>query len=54
MEMYYALNDGKAHAGTLVLLRPMQPLEHLEQLVGVLHVKAHAVVFDVVDGLTRV
>src|SRR5438876_8322446 len=40
------LDDGKADPGPLVLLGPVHPLEHPEQLVGVAHVEADAVVLD--------
>jgi hypothetical protein len=46
-----ALHDGQPYAGSLVLLSPVQPLEHAEQLVGVLHVEAGAIIFDVVSVL---
>ena len=51
--MYDALNDGQAHAGTFVFLGAMQPLEHAEELVDVLYIKARAIVFDEIDVLTR-
>src|SRR5262245_38986872 len=41
-----AVRDGQAHARALELARTVQPLEHAEQLVGVLHVEARAVVRD--------
>jgi hypothetical protein len=40
------LDDGKTHSGALVLLGPMQPLEHPKELSGIAPVKAHAVVAD--------
>ena len=40
------LHDGEADAGALIVLGPVQPLEDAEQLVGVAHVEADAVVLD--------
>src|SRR5581483_7436464 len=48
------LDERQAHAGALVLLGAVQPLEDPEQLVGVLHVEAHPVVPHVVRGLAGV
>src|SRR6266852_908482 len=45
----HPLDDGKAHAGSLVLFGAVEPLEPAEELVGVAHVEAGAVVFHVVD-----
>ena len=41
-----ALDDGEADAGALELPVPVQPLEHVEQLVHIPHVEAHAVVLS--------
>src|SRR5262245_10397236 len=41
-----ALGDGQADARPLELLRVMKPLEDFEQLVGIAHVEAGAVIFD--------
>src|SRR5689334_5309570 len=46
-----AANVSEADAAALEVLRAMKPLEDSEQLVGVLHVEAHAVVPDVDDVL---
>src|SRR5581483_8570192 len=46
-----ALHDRQADAGAFKILRAMQPLEHPEQLVDVLHVEADAVVADEEDLL---
>src|SRR6266542_550779 len=40
------LDDGEADPGPLILLGPVHPLEHPEQLVRVAHVESDAVVFD--------
>src|SRR5438093_9370425 len=42
------LHDGQADAGALVVLGVVQPLEHAEELVGVAHVEADAVVLDII------
>ena len=44
-----ALRKGQANARSLVLLRAVQPLENAEELVGVGHVEARAVVAHKVD-----
>ena len=41
-----ALHDREADAGTFEILRAMQPLEHAEELVGVSHIEAGAIVAD--------
>src|SRR3970282_1313459 len=43
---HHAPHDGKADAGSRKLLRRMQPLEHAEQLVVVLHIESGPVVLD--------
>ncbi len=45
------LHQGQAHARPLVVLLPVQSLEHTEQLVRVGHVEAHSVVPHEVDRL---
>src|SRR5262245_31270241 len=49
MTLYDALCDGQAHAGAFEILGAVQPLEDAEQLVGVLHVEAGAIVADKAD-----
>src|SRR6266511_3010212 len=44
--MHDPLDDGEADPGPLVFLGPVHPLKHPEQLVGVAHVEADAVVLD--------
>src|SRR5687767_15743331 len=46
-----ALYDGQAHAGALIVLGAVQPLEDAEEFIGVLHVKTGAVVFHEIDAL---
>jgi hypothetical protein len=41
-----ALDDGQTHAGALEILQAVQPLEHAEQLIGIFHVEAGAIVTD--------
>ena len=43
--------EREAHPGSLELAHAVQPVEHAEELVHVLHVKADAVVADAVDRL---
>src|SRR4029453_6612445 len=45
------LDEGQSDPGPLVLVLAVQPLEDLEQLAGVAHVEAGAIVADVVHGL---
>ena len=47
--MQDALTQGQPNPGAFKLILAMQPLEHPEQLVGVGHVEAGAVVLDAVD-----
>src|SRR3990172_3263154 len=51
---HHAPHDGKADAGSRKLLRRMQPLEHAEKLVVVLHIESGAVVLDAVHALRAV
>src|ERR1700730_17420380 len=44
-----ALDDRQAHASAFEILRAMQSLEYAEQLVGILHVEASAIVADKED-----
>src|ERR1051325_2438040 len=41
-----AMGAGQAHAGALEFLLTMQPVEDSEQSIGILHVKAGAIVVD--------
>src|SRR6185369_16546083 len=45
------LHDCQTDAGTCEILCAMQPLKHVEQLVGILHVEADTVVADQEDLL---
>src|SRR5690606_6090399 len=47
------LDDGETHAHAFELARLVQSLEYTEELAGVTHVEAHAVVAHEVDALTR-
>jgi len=47
-----ALYGRETDSGAFEFLGAVEPLEHAEQLVGVLHVKADAVILDKVDGRT--
>src|SRR5881394_4631177 len=44
-----ALRQGQPHAGALEFVRPMEPLKHAEQLVGIAHVEPDAVIAHEVD-----
>ena len=46
-------HEGEAHPRAFELVRPVQPAEHLEELVRIRHVEADAVVSDEVDSLVR-
>src|SRR5436309_4606093 len=39
-----ALADGQAHAGSFKVLHPVHALEHSEELAGVIHIEAGAIV----------
>lgn len=47
------LHDGQADAGSLILVGEMESLKHAEQLVGIAHIKAHAIVFDEIQRISR-
>ena len=47
------LHDRQAHPRALVILGPVQPLEHAEELMGIPHVEPHAVVPDEIGPLGR-
>src|SRR5260370_28255921 len=47
-----ALADGQPHARTFKVLRPVHALENAEELTGVFHVKARAIVANKYDALT--
>src|SRR5438876_3199187 len=51
MTMNDALDDCKTDARAPIFLGPVQPLEDAEQLVGVPHVEADAIVLDEIRGL---
>src|SRR4051812_449709 len=46
-----SLNDGKAHPSAFKLFLGVKPLKDPKQLVIVLHVKAGAIICDVIDGV---
>src|SRR5205823_8618581 len=45
-----ALHSRQAHSGAVIVLGPVQSLEHPKELVGVAHIEADAVVAHKVDG----
>ena len=45
-----ALDDGKSNAGAFKFLNAMKTLEHAEQIVRILHVKADAIIFHKVNS----
>src|SRR5687767_3395697 len=47
------LHDCQANAGSLILFGEMESLKHAEQLVDIAHVKANAIIFDEIKGMTR-
>src|SRR5207248_8660629 len=52
MSLDDALHQGQAHPRTFKLVRAVQTIEHLEELVRVRHVEPDAVVSDEVDSLS--
>lgn len=53
MPLHDALDDGEPHARALEVLGPVQPLEHAEQLAGILRIETDAVVADEEDAFSR-
>jgi hypothetical protein len=47
------LHNRQANAGSLILFGEMESLKHAEQFVDIAHVKANAIVFDEIQGMTR-
>jgi hypothetical protein len=40
------LHNGEAHASPLVFIGAMEPLEHPEELIGMMHIEAGAIISD--------
>src|SRR5260221_8372738 len=47
------LHNREADPGSLIFFGKMESLKHAEQLVGIAHVKANAIVFDEIQGMAR-
>ena len=47
------LDDGQTDSGTFIVFRLVQALEYSKQLLHITHVKADAVIANIVDGCMR-
>ena len=51
MTLNDALHDGETGAGSFILFLAVEALKNAEQLSGIVHIKARAVIPDKIDGL---